>query len=164
MIIQIAQFEWLFEWWYFGPCVSCKITSGSIIWIVQFKWRSGGVFQLRISQITQWIAVWMPWPLNRDLGAELRDLLTTSAYKPCAAYMYRAQETQALCIFDWQGTQTRATHLLPLWNAKPQIQSLVCALRNSNIAITSLVCTLHNSNCAIRMIIQIALCSHVKTV
>ena len=28
-------------------------------------------------------------------------------------------------------------HLLPLWNAKPQIQSLVCTLRNSNIAITS---------------------------
>ena len=32
------------------------------------------------------IAVRMPWPLNCDLGAELRDLLTTSANKPHIFY------------------------------------------------------------------------------
>ena len=58
-------------------------------------------------------------------------------------------------MFDWQGTQTQATHLLPLWNAKPQIRSLVCTLRNSNITVTSLKCTLCNSNCAIWILIQI---------
>ena len=67
-----------------------------------------------------------------------------------------AQQTRAPCTFDWHGTRTRATHLLPLWNAKPQIWSLVCTLWNSNIAITSLMCTLRNSNCT--------LCSRVKTV
>ena len=34
------------------PCVR-QITSQCVIWNAQFKWRSGGVFQLRISQITQ---------------------------------------------------------------------------------------------------------------
>ena len=49
---QSAQFEWSFEWRYFGPCVR-KIIPRCVIWIAQFKWRSGGVFQWRISQITQ---------------------------------------------------------------------------------------------------------------
>ena len=42
-----------------------------------------------------------------------------------AALCTEAQEMRASCIFDWQGTQTRATHLLLLGNAKPQIRSLV---------------------------------------
>ena len=85
-------------------------------------------------------------------GAELRDLLTTSVYIPRAAYVqkHRKYELRACLI---HGRVPR--HLLPLWNAKPQIRSLVCTLRNSIITITSLVCTLRNSNCAIRMIIQI---------
>ena len=43
-----AQFEWSFEWQYFGPCVR-KITSWCVIWIAQFKWRSGPSFELRNS-------------------------------------------------------------------------------------------------------------------
>ena len=43
-------------------------TQISVIWIAQFKWWSGGVFQWPFSQIMQRIAVWMPWPLNCDLG------------------------------------------------------------------------------------------------
>ena len=62
-----------------------------------------------------------------------------------------ALEMRAPCMSDWQGTQT----FFSRWNAKSQIRSLVCTLRNSNIAITSLVCTLGNSKCAIQMIIQI---------
>ena len=37
MIIWIAQFEWSFEWQYFGPCVR-KSISRCVIWIAQFKW------------------------------------------------------------------------------------------------------------------------------
>ena len=62
-------------------------------------------------------------------------------------------------MFDWQGTQTFSR-----WNAKSQIRSLMCTLRNSNIAITSLVCTLRNSKCAFRIKIQNTLCRRVKTV
>ena len=115
----------------------------------QFKWRSRGIFQWRISQAAK-----MPWPLDCDLGGggmwPSNHFLLYTARCICRD----AQETWAPCMFDWQGTQTRATHLLPLWNAKPQIWSLVSILRNSNIAVTSLVCTLRNSNCA--------LCSRVK--
>ena len=192
-----------------------NITSRCVILIAQFKWRSGGVFQWRISQITQWNCCMNA--LTSKLwfgGAELRDFLTTSANIPHAAYVQKhrkrellacligrvprhephifsrsgmlnrkfslscvhctlrnsniaitslvcilcnsnctiqmviqivhfalvwKQETRAPCMFDWQGTQTRATHLLPLWNAEPQIRSLVCTLHSSNIAITSLV-------------------------
>ena len=67
---------------------------------------------------------------------------------------------QALCMFDWQGTQTQPRLFSPLSNAKPQLRSLVCTLRNSNIAITSLMCTLRNSNDNSNY----ALCSRVKTV
>ena len=99
------------------------------------------------------ITAWMSWPLNCDMGAELSDLLTTSAYIPRAAYVqkHRKCELRACLI----GRVPR--HSSPLWNAKSQIRSLVCTLHNSNIAITSLVCTLHKSECAIQMIIQITL-------
>ena len=89
IIIWIAHFELSFEWRYFGPCVH-QTTSRCVIWNAQFKWRSGGVVQVRISQIMQ---------RNRRMNAltsklwfggrsYVRDLLTTSAYIPHAAYMY----------------------------------------------------------------------------
>ena len=67
MIIRIAQFEWSFESQYFGPCVR-KITSRCLIWIAQFKWRSGGVSSDASHKSRIPIAIWMPWPLNCDLG------------------------------------------------------------------------------------------------
>ena len=132
---------------YFGPCVR-QITSRCIIWNAHFKWRSGGVFKLRISQITQrnhcmnaltsksWFGGGAKWPSNHLRLYTARCMCT------------EAQEMRAPCMFDWQGTQTFSR-----WNAKSQIWSLVC---NSNITITctSLVCTLRNSKCAIQMIIQ----------
>ena len=107
------------------------------------------------------ITVWMPWPLNCDLGGGA--MWPSNHFRLYTAHCIctEAQETRAPCMFDWQGTQTPATQVLPLWNAKSQIRSLVCTLHNSNIAITSLVCTLRNSNCAIRMIIQITHCALV---
>ena len=79
------------------------------------------------------------------MGAELRDLLTTSAYIPRAAYVQKHRKCKLrACLIGFSR-----------WNAKSQIRSLMCTLRNSNIAITSLVCTLRNSKCAIQMIIQI---------
>ena len=77
-------------------------------------------------------------------GAELSDLLTTSAYIPHAAYDCKeAQEMRAPCMFDWQGTQK----FFSRWNAKSQIRSLVGTLRNSNIAILSCVhCVIQNAH------------------
>ena len=71
--------------------------------------------------------------------AELSDL-TTSAYIPRTAYMYRSTGN-ASSMHVWLAGYPDI--LLPLWNAKSQILSLVCALRNSK--------------CAIQMIIQIML-------
>ena len=64
--------------------------------------------------------------------------------------MYRSTGNASSMHVGWQGTQT----FFSRWNAKSQIRSLVCTLRNSNIAITSLVCTLRNSKCAFRIKIQ----------
>ena len=100
------------------------------------------------------IIVWMPWPLNCDLGGGAKwpsnhfHLCNTAR---CTCY----RSTGNVNSTDWQGIQTQPRLFSPLSNAKPQIRSLVCTLRNSNITITSLVCTLRNSNCAIQMIIQI---------
>ena len=52
ILIRNAHFELKFERRYFLPCVR-QITLRCIIWNAHFKWRSRGVFQLRISQITQ---------------------------------------------------------------------------------------------------------------
>ena len=52
ILIRNAHFELKFERRYFGPCVR-QITSRCVIWNAHFKWRSRGVFHLRISQITQ---------------------------------------------------------------------------------------------------------------
>ena len=107
------------------------------------------------------ITIWMPWPLNRDLGG--RGKWPSNHFRLYTAHCIctEAQEIQAPCMFDCQGTQT----FFSRWNAKSQIRSLVCTLRNSNIAITSVVCTLCNSKCAISNDnSNYALCSRVKTV
>ena len=94
-----------FEWRYFGPCVR-KFASRCVSWIAQFKWQSGGVFQWRISRITQrnrrmnaltcklWFGGGATWPSNHFRLHIMRCICT------------EAQEMQALCMFDWQGTQT----------------------------------------------------------
>ena len=119
ILIWVAQFEWSFEWRYFLPCV-CKLTSRCVIWNAQLKWRSGGIFQWRISQITQqnrrmnaltsklWFGGGATWPSNH--------FRLYTAHCICT----KAYETRAPCMFDWQGTQTR--------NAKPQIRSLHCVI------------------------------------
>ena len=154
ILIRSVHYELKFERRYFGLCVR-QITLRCVIWNAHFKWRSGGVFQLRILQITQRnhrmnalsSKLWF-W------GAELSDLLTTSAYIPRACIiMYRStgNASSVQCLIG----RLPRTFCSRFWNAKSQIRSLVCTLRNSNIAITSLVCTLRNSKCAIQMIIQI---------
>ena len=165
MIIQTAQFE-SFEW-RDGILnhVHAKFHLRCVIWIEQFKRQSGGVFQWRISQITQQncrmnaltskLLIW---------GAELRDLLTTSAYIPHTAYVQKHRKHKLRACLTGRILRHAPRHLLPLWNAKLQIQSLMWTLRNSNILQLLLsLCTLHNSNCAIQTIIQIApFCSRVK--
>ena len=100
------------------------------------------------------ITVWMPWPLNCDFGGGAKwpsnhfRLYTAR----CIYNVYRSSGN-ASSVHVWLAGYPDI--LLPLWNAKSQIRSLVCTLRNSYIAITSLVCTLRNSKCAFQMIIQI---------
>ena len=94
---QRAQFEWSFRWLYFGMCVR-KITSRCVIWIVQFKWRSGGIFQWGISQITQ--RNMNALTSKCDLGGGAMWPRTTSAYIPRAAYLqkHRNRELRACLI------------------------------------------------------------------
>ena len=58
--IWIVQFELSFEWRYFGPCVH-KITSRCVIWIAQFKLRSGPSFELRNSNYALWCNFAYTW-------------------------------------------------------------------------------------------------------
>ena len=97
------------------------------------------------------ITVWMPWPLNCDLGGGAK--WPSNSLPPIyrVLHMYRSTGN-ASSVHVWLAGYPDI--LLPLWNAKSQIRSLVCTLCNSNIATTSLVCRLHNSKCAIQMIIQ----------
>ena len=96
----------------------------------------------------------MPWPLNCNVGGGAKwpsyhfRLDTTHCI-----YVQKHRKCKLHACLIGRVPQTRATHLLPLWNAKLQIWSLVCTLRNSNIAITSLVCTLRNSNIAITSLV-----------
>ena len=92
---QSAQFEWSFELRIISnDGILPRVYAKYAIWIAQFKWWSGGVFQWRISQITQRIAVWMPWPLNCDLGGGAISMSEEHRYEP--------------------------RFFSPLWSAKPQ--------------------------------------------
>ena len=106
-----------------------------------------------------------PWPLNCDLGGGATCSSTHFRLYTERCICTEAQERELrACLID-RVPQTRATHLLPLWNAKPQIRSLVCTLRNSNITVISLVCTLHNSKLRnLHNYSNCALCCRVKTV
>ena len=62
-------------------CTQISITKGDLICAIQNDGM--GVISSDASlKSRSEITVWMPWPLNCDLGAELRDFLTTSADKP----------------------------------------------------------------------------------
>ena len=146
IIIWIAHFEWSFERQYFGPCVR-QITSRC----VHFKWRSGGVFQLRISQITQrnhcmnaltslWFGGGAKWPSNHF-----------RLYTACCICT-EAQEMRAPCIFDWQGTQAFFSRS-GMINPKFGLSCVHCIIQISQLL-------MHNSNDNSNY----ALCSRVKTV
>ena len=111
-----------------------------------FKWRSGGVFKLRISQITQRNHCMNALTSKSRFGGRAKWPSNHFRLYTARCICTEAQEMWVPCLFDWPGTQT----FFSRWNAESQIRSLVCTLRNSNITITSL------SN--------YALCSRVKTV
>ena len=92
------------------------------------------------------ITVWMPWPLNCDLGGVAK--WPNHFHLHIMLHMYRSTGN-ASSVHVWLAGYPDI--LLLLWNAKSQIRSLVCTLHNSNIAITSLLCTLRNSKCAIQI-------------
>ena len=230
--------------WIWNAHFELKFERRYIFYRVYAKLHRDASFEMRISndslevfssyasrKLRSEIIVWMPWPLNRDLGVELSDLLTTSAYIDQFGFMniislhppylggfqehnkrwvfqtmycfssgtgvrlghciifcllleapqvWRTPCTwnrigslpRAACVQKHRKCELRACmigrvpgHSSPAGMQNPQIWSLVCTLRNSNIAITSLVCTLRNSKCTIQMIIpNYALSSHVKTV
>ena len=76
------------------------------------------------------ITVWMPWPLNRDLGGRAKWPSNHFRLYTTRCICTDAQEMRAPCMFDWQGTQT----FFSRWNAKSQIRYLVCTLRNKKCA------------------------------
>ena len=86
-------------------------------------------------------------------GAELSDLLTTSAYIPRAAYVQKHRKCELhACLIG------RVPRHFSRRNAKSQIQSLVCTLCNSNITkiIFKLLSCVHCviKKCAFRIKIQ----------
>ena len=100
--------EWSFEWRYFRQCVR-KFILRCVIWIAKLPYDSNAL----TSKL--WFGGGAMWPSNHF-----------RLYTACCIST-EAQETWAPCMFDWQVTQTRSTHLLgPRWNARPQIRSLVC--------------------------------------
>ena len=150
---QSVQFEWSFElriirMTVFGPCVR-TFALRCVIWIAQFKSDGPEVFSNDASlKSRSEIAVWMPWPVNCDLGVELRDLLTTSAYISCAAYVqkHRKCELHACLIGRVPRHEPRFFSCTGMLNPKFGFaSSLVCMLRNSNIAITILHCNFESA-------------------
>ena len=92
------------------------------------------------------IAVWMPWPLNRDLGGGATWPSNHFRLYTARCTCTEARETRAPCMCNWQGTYIprHEPHMLhlPLWNANFKFSLSY----NSNIAVTSLMCTLRKSN------------------
>ena len=178
--IRNAHFELKFERQYFGPCVR-QITSRCVIWNAHFKWRSGGVFKLHISQITQGNHCMNALTSNRDFyffifflgggGAELSDLLTTSAYIPRAACVQKHRKCElCACLI---GRVPRHSFPAGMQNPKSGLSCVHCIIQISQWFVLSCVhCIIQISqwllscvHCLIQMIIQIyALCSRVKTV
>ena len=50
------------------------------------------------------ITVWMPWPLNRDLGGGAKWPSNHFRLYTMCCICTEAQEMRAPCMFDWQGT------------------------------------------------------------
>ena len=97
------------------------------------------------------ITVWMPWPLNRNLRGRAKwpsNHFRLHVYT--ARYIMYSSTGNVSSMHVWLAGYP----FFSRWNAKSQIRSLVCTLRNSNIAIASLVCTLRNSKWAFRIKIQ----------
>ena len=120
-----AHFELKFERQYFGPCVR-QITSWCVIWNAHFKWRSGGVFLSYASlKSRSEITVWMPWPLNRDLGGGAKWPANHFRLYTACCICTEAQEMRAPCMLI--GRVPR--HSSPAGMQNPKF-SLVCTLRN----------------------------------
>ena len=81
------------------------------------------------------ITVWMPWPLNCDLGGGA--MWPSNHFR---LYMYRSTGN-ASSVHVWLAGYPDI--LLPLWNANSQIRSPGCTLRNSNIAIQMIILITH---------------------
>ena len=84
------------------------------------------------------ITVWMPQPLNRDLGAELSDLLTTSAYIPRAAYVqkHRKCELRAYLI----GRVPRHSSPAGMRNPKFGLSCFHCVIQISQLLLSCVHC------------------------
>ena len=146
--IRKAYFELKFKRRYFGPCVR-QITSRCIIWNAHFKWWSGGVFQLRISQITQrnhrmnaltsklWFGGGAKWPSNHFC-------LQNTARCICT----ETQEMRAPCMFDWQGTQTFFSRSGML-NPKFGLSCVHCVIQISQLLLSCVHCVIQIAHFAV---------------
>ena len=142
---QSAQFEWSFKWRYFGPCVR-KITSRCIIWIAQFKWRSGGISSDASLKSCSEIAV--PSALTSNffffffLGGGGGGAMWPSNHFRLYHVLHNIQKHRKrelrACLIDrvpWHEPRIFCTGMI---NRK---FGLSCTMHNSNIAITSCVYT-----------------------
>ena len=87
------------------------------------------------------IAVWMPWPLNCDLGGGVTwpsnhfRLYTT----PCICT--EAQAMRAPCMFDWQGTHTFFSRFGML-NPKFGLSCVHCVIQISQLLLSCVHCVI----------------------
>ena len=151
IIVWIAHFELSFEWRYFGPYVRQLRRDASF----EMRNTSDGpeVFSSYASlKSRSEITVWMPWPLNCDLGGGATWTSNHFCLYTARCICTEAQEMRAPCMFDWQGTlnPNSVSRVYAAWfkyrDYFSRVYTAYFKLRNSN----------DNSNCA--------LCSRVKTV
>ena len=85
------------------------------------------------------IAVWMTWPLNRVLGAELVWPSNHFRLYTASCICTEAQEMRAPCMFDWRVSPCQFTQLI--YNFKPYLLSFFSFLvhRNYHIFQTHIV-------------------------
>ena len=91
------------------------------------------------------ITVWMPWPLNCDLGGGARWPSNHFRLYTARCICTEAQEMRALCMFDWQGTQTFFSRSGML-NPKFGLSCVHCVIQISQLLLLCVHCVIQMTN------------------
>ena len=87
------------------------------------------------------IAVWMPWPLNCDLGGGATWPSNHFRLYTARCICTEAQEMRVPCMFDWQGTQTFFS-CSGMLNPKFGLSCVHCVIQISQLLLSCLHCVI----------------------